>query len=398
MKIIVFGATGVVGRQLVPLLKSRGHNLLIVGRDKHKIKRIFPEIEGSTYADFVGEAKLFDLAINLATVNSNSKKSLHEFYAVNRDLLQDLARKCNEIQIPKFINVSSVHALEEQNNSNYAVSKREGANLLKAMCFDNYFSVYLPSVFGKEWSGKLRFLNNVPKPIAEAIFAPLATLKPTVQIETVVNEILNEGTGKRTPMIISGRQENNGFYNFVRRSVDLMFATVLIIIFWWLLITLWIVVKLDSPGPGIFAQRRVGQFGNEFTCYKFRTMAVGTAQKGTHEVSKSAVTRVGRIFRKYKLDELPQVINLIKGEMSLIGPRPCLPVQEELIYERRIRGVLTIKPGISGYAQILNIDMSEPVLLANTDAAYIGLRGLILDLRIALRTAFGSGMSDKIRG
>ncbi|WP_133573938.1 sugar transferase [Maritalea mobilis] len=397
MKIIVFGATGFVGRQLVPLLKSRGHHLLIVGRDKDKIKRAFPGIEAATYANFADQASLYDLAINLATVNSNSNKSLQEFYAVNRDLLQDLARRCHDIQIPKFINFSSVHALDEQNNGNYAVSKREGANLLKAMCLDNYFSVYLPSVFGKKWSGKLEFLNKLPKPLARAVFALLAALKPTVQIDTVVDEILDENGEAFAPKIISSRQENNGFYHFVRRAVDLMFAALVIIVFWWLLIALWIAVKIDSRGPGIFAQRRVGQFGNEFTCYKFRTMTVGTAQRGTHEVSKSAVTRVGRVFRKFKLDELPQVINILKGEMSLIGPRPCLPVQEELIHERRIRGVLEIKPGISGYAQIRNIDMSEPVFLAKTDAAYVGLRGLVLDCKIAIATAFGSGMSDKTR-
>ena len=99
---------------------------------------------------------------------------------------------------------------------------------------------------------------------------------------------------------------------------------------------------------------------------------------------------------KTKIDELPQVLNIFKNEMSLIGPRPCLPVQEELIQARQALGVLSVKPGISGLAQINNIDMSDPELLARWDAKYIHLRSLLLDLKIFIATVLGRGQGDKV--
>jgi len=142
-------------------------------------------------------------------------------------------------------------------------------------------------------------------------------------------------------------------------------------------------------------QSRVGKAGRIFTGYKFRTMKQGTRQAGTHEVSATAVTRLGGFLRKTKNDELPKVWNIFRNEISLIGPRPCLPVQTELIEARRFRGVLAVKPGISGLAQIDGIDMSDPTRLARRDARYIALRSFLLDLKISIATATGRGRGDR---
>lgn len=157
---------------------------------------------------------------------------------------------------------------------------------------------------------------------------------------------------------------------------------------WWLLIAIWLIVKLTSKGLGIFAQKRIGKDQKVFLCYKFRTMQVGTMQAGTHEVSTSNITSVGKILRKTKLDELPQFINLLKNEMSLIGPRPCLSNQHELIEEREKRNVFTIKPGISGLAQVKNVDMSNLEKLAIIDSFYLDTRTILLDIRLILATLF----------
>ena len=141
--------------------------------------------------------------------------------------------------------------------------------------------------------------------------------------------------------------------------------------------------------------RRVGRYGKTFTCYKFRTMQQGTVQAGTHEVSQASVTSIGRFLRGTKLDELPQVWNILKNEISLIGPRPGLPVQKELFEARQAWGVFDVKPGISGLAQVNNIDMSDPEKLARWDARYIALQSLVLDIKITLATVRGGGQGDK---
>ncbi|MER9639794.1 sugar transferase [Mesorhizobium sp. M0239] len=147
-------------------------------------------------------------------------------------------------------------------------------------------------------------------------------------------------------------------------------------------------VRASSPGPAIFSQVRVGRDGRLFRCYKLRTMYVGTPSLPSHEAPVDSVTSVGKVLRKFKLDELPQFWNVLKGEMSLVGPRPCLPTQTELIECRRRLGVLAALPGITGLAQIRGIDMSNPELLAETDAAYLRTASFWLDFRILFGTLY----------
>lgn len=147
-------------------------------------------------------------------------------------------------------------------------------------------------------------------------------------------------------------------------------------------------VRASSPGPAIFSQVRVGRDGRLFRCHKLRTMYVGTPSLPSHEAPADSVTSVGKVLRKFKLDELPQFWNVLEGEMSLVGPRPCLPTQTELIECRRRLGVLAALPGITGLAQIRGIDMSNPELLAETDAAYLRTASFWLDLRILFGTLY----------
>ncbi len=158
-----------------------------------------------------------------------------------------------------------------------------------------------------------------------------------------------------------------------------------------------LLIRIDSPGGAIFRQERVGRNRSHFVCYKLRTMASGTKQAGTHEVSSSAVTKVGRVLRATKLDEIPQLWNVMCGEMAFVGPRPCLPSQVELVHEREIRGVYGILPGITGLGQVRGIDMSEPVRLAKVDAEYLQARSLRLDLRIVWETVCGGGSGDRVK-
>lgn len=185
----------------------------------------------------------------------------------------------------------------------------------------------------------------------------------------------------------------------VKRAFDLVGAGLGLIVLWPVILAAVIAIRLNSPGPGILAQRRIGRNRREFTCYKLRTMHANTAQLPTHQVGASALTSIGGFLRRSKLDELPQLYNVVRGEMSLVGPRPCLPSQTELIDARSRRGALSVPPGITGLAQVHGIDMSDPVRLACTDAVYARTRSFGGDLRLILQTLTGAGVGiDPARG
>jgi O-antigen biosynthesis protein WbqP len=163
-----------------------------------------------------------------------------------------------------------------------------------------------------------------------------------------------------------------------------------------ILVLLWTLGWLDTGSP-LFLQRRVGRHQMPFTLVKFRTMRPDTASVATHLVEASAVTKLGHFLRRSKLDELPQLWNVLKGEMSLVGPRPCLFSQTELIDERELRGVFKARPGITGLAQINGIDMSIPRLLAETDALMLQEMCLRAYFMFILKTVRGAGSGDRIK-
>lgn len=162
-----------------------------------------------------------------------------------------------------------------------------------------------------------------------------------------------------------------------------------------LLITL---VGLFDTGSPIFRQQRVGRNQKPFTLVKFRTMRPDTASVASHLASADAITDFGHFLRRTKLDELPQLWNVLKGEMSLVGPRPCLFNQEELITERKRRGVLDARPGITGLAQVNHIDMSTPELLAELDMRMLESLTLGAYLKYIFLTLTGKGAGDRVPG
>ena len=157
---------------------------------------------------------------------------------------------------------------------------------------------------------------------------------------------------------------------FVIRILDFLFAFCGLLFGFPVLIILTIIGYFDTGSP-IFIQERVGRNKKPFNLIKFRTMSVGTASVASHLASSASITKFGNFLRKTKLDELPQLWNVLKGEMSLVGPRPNLFNQEELIQERGYRSVYNVRPGITGLAQVHEIDMSTPKLLAETDLKMI---------------------------
>ena len=186
-------------------------------------------------------------------------------------------------------------------------------------------------------------------------------------------------------------------YPLTKRLLDLLLSILLLVPAAALTVIVGILIKLDSAGPVLFRQQRVGRFGKSFVCYKLRTMSQMAPQAASHEVSSSYVTRLGKFLRLSKIDELPQLWNVLVGEMSFVGPRPCLPMQAKLVDLRLRNRVLDVRPGITGLAQVKGLDMSDPEKLTKADMDYVSRLSFALDMRILWHTFTGKGFGDGVR-
>lgn len=179
------------------------------------------------------------------------------------------------------------------------------------------------------------------------------------------------------------------------RVFDFLFSLVGLVVGFPVLLVLTLIGLFDTGSP-IFRQVRVGRHQQPFTLVKFRTMKVDTASVATHLANSASITRFGHFLRRTKLDELPQLWNVLKGDMSLVGPRPGLFNQEELTAERAKRGVFDVRPGITGLAQVSEIDMSTPALLAETDQKMIRSLTLVDYFKYIFMTVAGKGAGDRV--
>jgi lipopolysaccharide/colanic/teichoic acid biosynthesis glycosyltransferase len=179
------------------------------------------------------------------------------------------------------------------------------------------------------------------------------------------------------------------FLDFLFSFLGLLFGTPILLVIY--------VIGLFDTGAPVFRQERVGRNQKPFILIKFRTMRPDTASVASHMADASAITPLGSLLRRTKLDELPQLWNVLKGEMSLVGPRPCLFNQTELINERETRNVFAARPGITGLAQVNNIDMSTPKLLAETDARMLAEMTIVDYLKYIFMTVGGKGAGDVVK-
>lgn len=180
------------------------------------------------------------------------------------------------------------------------------------------------------------------------------------------------------------------------RLLDILFALCGLVVGFPVLVILTIIGLFDTGSP-IFRQVRVGRYKKPFTLVKFRTMRKDTASVASHLASASAITPFGGFLRKTKLDELPQLWNVLWGDMSLVGPRPGLFNQEELTAARDKLGIYNARPGITGLAQVNEIDMSTPELLAETDAKMLQSLTLANYFKYIFMTVAGKGSGDRVK-
>ena len=179
------------------------------------------------------------------------------------------------------------------------------------------------------------------------------------------------------------------------RLFDIIFSFFGLLILSPILFILIIIGYFDTGSP-IFRQERVGKYKKPFRLMKFRSMNINAPSVATHLASVTSITPFGSFLRKSKLDELPQLWNVLMGDMSLVGPRPNLFNQEELIKERDACGVYSKRPGITGLAQINKIEMSTPKLLAETDAQMVKSYSIIKYFYYIIVTVLGKGSGDRV--
>lgn len=180
------------------------------------------------------------------------------------------------------------------------------------------------------------------------------------------------------------------------RVCDVVLASLGLLVLWPVMLALCLLGWMDTRSP-LFRQERLGRHQQLFVLVKFRTMRQGTASVASHLASSSAITPFGALLRRTKLDELPQLWNVLLGEMSLVGPRPGLINQSELTAARAAHNVYRARPGITGLAQINGIDMSTPELLAVTDAQMLCEMSLKNYFKYILMTVAGRGAGDGVK-
>lgn len=223
-----------------------------------------------------------------------------------------------------------------------------------------------------------------------------AGLEPTLENAQAIYALTN------TPeYLLSGLNfEGHHVYRFAKRTFDVVASAVGMCFLSWLILGTAVAVKVTSPGPIIFKQQRVGKNKKLFNIYKFRTMRIDTPNLPSHMIDANDwLTPIGAIMRRLSLDELPQLWNILKGDMSAVGPRPALWSQFDLVTERDLYGANNVRPGLTGWAQINGRDELSIKSKAMRDGEYVAKRGVLFDLRCFFGTFAklftGAGVVEK---
>lgn len=388
MRIVVAGASGFVGSALVAVLSARGHEVVPAGRDPAALTAAFPDHSVTGYDDLPNTAHRFDVLVNAAGAPGAGNLRAAELADANARFPLRCLDFAKSAEIAQFVHLSSVHTIERERRDPYAISKRQGDEALTAAepgaC--RVTIAHIAAVHGNGWRGRLSVLNRLPPALASSLFPLLTALRPVTSIGTLADFIEQAEVRLDRTVAVTDGQQGNKWYGAFRLLLDLAFAVVAVGLLAIMALPLAILIRRESDGPALFRQPRVGRHGSIFTLLKFRTMSRGTPQTGTHDAPPDAVTGIGAFLRRTRIDELPQALNVLAGSMTLIGPRPSLPVQAALIEARARRNVLDLKPGLTGLAQSEGIDMRDPVRLARRDADYKALQSVTTDLAILLRT------------
>ncbi|WP_341301637.1 sugar transferase [Lysinibacillus sp. FSL H8-0500] len=185
----------------------------------------------------------------------------------------------------------------------------------------------------------------------------------------------------------------------MKRLIDIILGLIAIIVFAIPMLIVSIAIKVNSQGPILFKQKRIGKDGSHFEIYKFRSMYMETPNVSTEALGDPTayITSVGKFIRKTSLDEMPQLFNILKGDMAVVGPRPALYNQYELIAMRDEAGINRVRPGLTGYAQVMGRDLISDEKKVEYDKYYVDNYSILFDLKILLMTVYSVAKADGVK-
>jgi len=408
LKVIITGGTGYIGRSITCALRET-HQIVIVTRDPAAPN--LPQLKNVRYISYKDLQDTLpeldaDVMVHMATLNNNSTSTVKDYRLVNVELTALMASLCEEYSVP-LVHFSSSHAAPSYSIDDYSISKLEALENLSKFKRLNYLVITLPAVVTSERpAGILRYLWVLSGQLRSWALPYISVLKPVTTEDKVVQAVQFAIYRLTTPSLdveperrqiyIGTEAAKSRLYRFWQAVITGLFISLAFPIFLTITPLIWPIVRYSTGGSFLFTQTRVGRYGKPFKVYKVRTMVVGTPEQPTHCMTENSVPGLVRYLRSSRLDELPQIWNILLGQMTLIGPRPCLLSQADLIEERGKHGILDYMPGITGWAQVSGVDMSDTARLLTYDLYYRHYHSIILDIKILYRTIRKNSFVDHI--
>ena len=386
MKVVVRAISEVTGNLISSELARAGHTVLLISNESRWRESEFAGYTVETPEEWEKCAQDYDAFLLFAgPINCRSKVSRQRF-PKDQSHIENYRNNARRLGIARFIIFSDFRNFLPRPDSQRDGNSCSRRLVEQANSGNDAERVYLGKIYSRRKNIRLITATHRSNPFGLFRDPFLSWLLPTTSVDQIINYLkLSVVDGSAQKQILTDPKSEQFGYRMWRVLLDSTFVTTVLLIAP-LMLVVWLAVILESGRPGLFLQERLGPAGSVFKCVKLRTMKNGTPSAATHEVPGGSVTKLGSIFRRLKLDEVPQAWNILRGEMSLVGPRPCLPSQKEVILARDKHGVLKHRPGLTGWAQANGVDMREPELLAQYDGEYVGFQSAWFDLVILAKT------------